>query len=189
MQKDIRPNPRSAASSRRGTPPPAASRPAGRRRWLLLAILLGALPGCYTYHVTDMSSLEPGEEVRVQVGTDQFVSSGFGSTYLGPRRLEGRFAEVTPDSLIVSLWVGSAYRGTPFESARQNLGIAISDVAQVENRQLNRTRTMLAAAGTLGVIWYMIDGLGLLHNTGMDEGEDPWTPPDQEPLSLLYRMR
>jgi hypothetical protein len=160
--------------------------PRGPSRWLLILALLGFVPGCYTYHAADVNSLVAGEEVRVQVGSGEINSPGYGSAFLGPRRLEGRFADATPDSLIVSLWVGSAYRGTPFENARQDLGIPLSDVALVENRQFSRPRTAILTIGTLGLIYYVIDGLGLMHNTGTDEGEEPITPPGDE-LQLRFR--
>ena len=164
--------------------PPANGPEASWVRWLLPVLLLVFVPGCYTYQVTDVHSLAPGEEVRIEVGSGQVTSAGYGSSLLGPRRLEARFTEATSDSLVVSLWIGSAYRGTPFESAHQSLSLPLSDIAQIENRQLSRPRTVVATVGTLALVWYLIDSLGLMLSFGGDEDGDV-APPDGIPEQPL----
>ena len=161
----------------------APPRPGGWGRWLILCAALVAGHGCYTYQTTDLRSLVPGREIRVEVGSDQFVSRGHGSAFLSPRRVEGRFADLTEQSLVLSIWIGSGYRETPFETARQNLQIPLADLAQVSTRQISRGRTALAATGTLAVIWYLIDTLRPAPPPGGDEnGDGPPTPPEFRPF-------
>ncbi|MEX2531887.1 MAG: hypothetical protein WD960_14055 [Gemmatimonadota bacterium] len=165
----------------------AAASEAMRVRWLLPVLLLAFVPGCYTYHAAEIESLEPGEEVRIEVGSGQISSPGYGSSFLGPRKLEARFTEATPDSLMVSFWIGSAYRGTPFETAYQDMSIPRDDVALVENRQLSRQRTAVAAVGTLAVIWFVIDGLGRMRILGGDDEPGDFAPPDGLPEAVISR--
>lgn len=156
----------------------ALTRTDGWWHWLILGAVLLAGQGCYTYQATNLQSLAPGQEIRVEVQTDQFVSRGYGSAFLGPRRVEGRFADLTDQSLVLSLWIGSGYRGTPFETAYQNLEIPLADLAEVSSRQLSRGRTALAATGTLVVIWYLIDSIRPSPPPGPpDNGEVPPIPP------------
>ena len=90
--------------------------------------------------------------------------------------LEGQLAGVTNDSLTLSVWIGEAYRGTPFESAYQDIAIPLIDVLRVEHREFSRKRTALVAAGVVAVIFVLIEGIGLVNflgNGGEDDEPDP----------------
>lgn len=143
-----------------------------------LPFVLLAGQGCYTYHATELPRLTPGEQIRVELEDERdrtFVPGT--SSMLGPRRLEGRFARLTEDSVIVSVWIGEAYAGTPFETAYQDVILSRGDVARVENRQLSKPRTAVVAVGALGVIAYLIDSLGWIEIfPGGGEGGPPEPP-------------
>lgn len=115
--------------------------------------------GCFTYHATSVPALEPGEEVRVTLSEQgsRVVLPGA----LEARRVEGRFTEATSDTLTISVWIGAAYRGTPFESTYQRVSVPRLEVAAVEDRQLSKTRTGLVVVGVAAIIVTMIDQLGI----------------------------
>jgi hypothetical protein len=138
--------------------------------------------GCYGYRATELPSLVPGEEVRVELNEAEYRRVAPGAALVGANRLEGRFAGLTEDSLLLSVWIGEAYRGTPFESAYQDVPIPRSDVARVENRQLSRTRTALVSVGVAALIAVLIDSVGLVEIFGGGRGGDLPGPPEPDPL-------
>jgi hypothetical protein len=147
----------------------------------LLLVSLALQQGCYTYRATDVGTVEPAEEVRVTL-TDRGSSIVLpGSSAVGERTVEGRFVELTPDSLVISVWIGEAYRGTPFESTYQRLPIARGDVVAVEDRQLSKARTAIVAAGGLALIVTLIDQLGVFP---VFSGGGDGPPPPPEPIRV-----
>jgi hypothetical protein len=150
-------------------------RGAWRRAALAALPVLFASQGCYSYHVTQLPALTPGEQVRLELGNQ---GQGTLPENLGRRRFEGRLARLTQDSVIVSIWIGEAYAGTPFESTYQDLVLPRVAVARVENRQIDKVRTALLGVGTVAVIAYLIRSVGAFDIFAGRGSEDPPTPPD-----------
>ncbi len=155
----------------------------GRRRAAAaLLFVLVAGQGCYAYHETELGRLTPGEQVRVRLkdkNTEEPVP-GIAPT-VTQRRFEGRFRRVAGDSVIVSIWIGAAYAGTPFESTFQDVILPRTDIAEVENRQLSKSRTALVAAGVGVVIAALISRVGWDRVFSLGGGSGP--PPPPSPFS------
>jgi len=145
---------------------------------MLLALVAGQ--GCYTYHTTQLSDVQPGEEIRVEIEERGFRVAAPGATREATPRLEGRFGGMTTDSLTLQVWIGEAYQGTPFYSTHQNLMLPLEQVLRVENRQLSRTRTALVTAGVGVLIAVLIDSVGWIDVFGIGDDGGPPQPPDPE---------
>ena len=143
-----------------------------------LLLLLAVTQGCYGYHTTELPRLTPGEEVRLELADRERTRIPGTSAMIGQRRFEGRFARLTEDSVIVSVWIGQAYAGTPFEATYQDVVLPRDEVARVENRQLDKIRTGLMAAGAVAVIAYLIDTIGVFEIFPGGGGEAPPAPPE-----------
>lgn len=153
----------------------------GRRmsRVLLLGILATG-QGCFSYTVTELPRIRPQEEIRVELEDRGYRRIAPGANRNHRPRLEGRLARVDSDSLTVSVWIGEAYLGTPFQSTYQDIVIPLHDVRAVETRKLSRRRTALTAAGTVAVIAFLIDSIGFVDILGDGGvGEIPPDPPTQ----------
>src|SRR5690606_2744201 len=111
-----------------------------------------ALAACYRYAPADPAVIPPQAEIRVTLNDEGYRSVLPQAPTVGTRTVEGRMMELTPDTLIMSVWIGEAYRGTPFETTYQRVPLPRPDVLLVENRQLSKPRTALLAAGVAAVI-------------------------------------
>lgn len=141
-----------------------------------LILALAAAPACYRYSPASLADLEPDSEVRLTLNDrgSQLVLPGASASR--ERTVEGRFTSSTRDTVVISVWIGDAYRGTPFESTYQRLAIPGDVVVGVEDRQLSTWRTAVLGAGVVAVIVTLIDRLDVLPIFGGGEGE-PLPPP------------
>lgn len=167
-----------------GWPGAGARRAHRRAAAVLMLAALAVGQGCYAYHPTELARLRPNEEIRVVLREEGYRRVAPGAAEQSPQELEGRFVRTTPDSVGLSVWIGGAYRGTPFESAYQYFTVPRVDVLRVENRQLSAWRTAVVAVGAAAVIAGLIKGVRLLENGGGDSGGTPPYPP-ASPSSLL----
>src|SRR5690606_16307705 len=105
--------------------PGSGGRAAARsRRRGLNASLLAALAasfGCYRYAPTELPGVEPNAEIRVTLNNEGYQRVLPQAPSVGTQTIEGRFMELTDDSLVMSVWIGEAYRGTPFETTYQRV--------------------------------------------------------------------
>jgi hypothetical protein len=147
---------------------------------LSLLLVLAAGQGCYRYHAVQLPGLETGEDVRIELRQAEYRRIAPGSAFGGPGRMKGRFGGVRQDSLVLSVWIGEGYQGTPFASAFQDLVIPLADVVAVENRQLSKGRTGVVAAGVVALAAVLIDSVGLVEIFGSGGGEGPPQPPEPE---------
>lgn len=161
-----------------------------RGRWhaaLPLLFILAAGQGCYAYRETDLGRLTPGEQVRVQLvdknGEEPVPEIGQALTQ---RTFEGRFRRLAGDSVIVAIWIGAAYAGTPFESTFQDVILQRADIARVENRQLSKSRTALVAAGVGIVIAALITKIGWDRVFSLGGGGQGPPSPPTTPFSFRF---
>lgn len=158
-----------------------------RRAALLLLVVLATGQGCYSYRPTVLRNIHPGEQVRVVLEDEGYRRVAPGAPPEAARRVEGDFLRMTDDSVALSIWIGEAYRGTPFEAAHQEFAIPRSAVVRVEHRALSTWRTAVTAAGVVAVIATLIDGIGLVEVFGGDDdGVEPF-PPAQPANAILRR--
>jgi hypothetical protein len=166
--------------------PACTHRPFARRGALIPAAcaLLAATSGCYRYAPAEPTAVAPDAEIRVTLNDEGYRTVLPQAAPVGRRTVEGRMVGLVPDSLIMSVWIGEAYRGTPFETTYQRVPIPRSDVLLVEDRQLSKGRTALLAAGVVAVIVTLIDQLDVVQIFG--DGE-PIRPDPPEPDGLIRR--
>ena len=159
-----------------------------RRRGLNASLLaaLAASFGCYRYAPTELPGVEPNAEIRVTLNNEGYQRVLPQAPSVGTQTIEGRFMELTDDSLVMSVWIGEAYRGTPFETTYQRVSLPLADVVAVEDRQLSKPRTALLAAGAIALIVTLIDRLDVIEIFG-DSGSGPPQPP--EPDGVIFRFR
>jgi hypothetical protein len=139
--------------------------------------LLWILPGCFTFQAIDPGQVTPGEEVQLVLsgpGTRGFVPSAL----MGETRVQGDLVGVTDDSVAVSVWIGEAYRGTPFEPVHQTYSFPRVELVRLERRQISKPRTILTTVGVLATIYVMIDRLGYLENPNSAPTDGPPDPPE-----------
>ncbi len=155
--------------------------PTGRATsWPSLLWVVATGQGCFSYSVTELPRIQPQEEIRVELEDRGYRRIAPGANPNDRPRLEGRLARVDSDSLTVSVWIGEAYLGTPFQSTYQDIVIPLHDVRAVETRKLSRKRTVLTAVGTTAIIAFLIDSIGFVDILGDGSvGEAPPDPPTQ----------
>ena len=165
-----------------------------RKRWAAVALMLvmTTSQGCYTYQSASLPQIQPEEEVRITLEEERFRSLIPGAQQEVAPRIEGRFGGTTAEGVLLRVWIGEAYQGTPFYSTYQNLTVPLDQIRGVEQRRLSRGRTALVVAGTLVTIGALIESLGLteVFGGGGDDGLPP--PPEPEPffsidLGRLFR--
>jgi hypothetical protein len=126
----------------------------------------------------------PGEEIQLVLSGP--ASSGITpAAMMGETRVMGDLVGVSEDSVAVSVWIGQAYRGTPFEPAHQTYSFPRVELVRMERRQISKTRTALTAVGVLAGIYVLIDRLDFLEDPNPGPpGEDNDPPPN--PFMIWY---
>jgi hypothetical protein len=145
------------------------------------------LAGCYTFRPVDPFEAIPGEEIRL-VLNESALPGLAPSALLGETSVQGDLVGVSDDSISVSIWIGQAYRGTPFEAAHQDYAFPRTEVIRLERRRLSRTRTALTTVGVLAGIYILIDRLDFLEDPNPDFDDDDPEPPDIPLLSWSWRF-
>lgn len=140
------------------------------RSGLLVVVLLASFVGtaCVTYVPVELAAVGPQEEVRVRLTEDAAVrlAREFGRIR---ELLEGSVEPRGPDSMMVSLWIGRDYAGTPFENVRQTVVFGRRDVSELRRRRLSVWRSAFASAAVTAAFAVAIDRIFLQ--------EDPNPPP------------
>jgi hypothetical protein len=149
----------------------------GHSASIVLLLVLPFSQGCYSYQTTQLSNLQRGEQIRVVLEEDGFRRVVPGAARSASPRFEGRFSGSTDDSLTVSVWIGEAYRGTPFEAAYEDIMIPRVDLQRVEHRRLSKPRTAVAAAGIVAGIVVLIESIGVVNFLGNGGESGPPDPP------------
>ncbi|NNF26605.1 MAG: hypothetical protein HKN73_05265 [Gemmatimonadetes bacterium] len=131
---------------------------------LLAAWVSGA---CYSYVPLD-GPAPVGTEVRARLTTEKALEE---SELLGvlTQDYEGRVMGVTSDSLMLSVIAARAVGPSHVQTARRTVGLSMTGVAGLEERQLSGVRTAAAVAGGAGVIAALVAGV---LTVGGDSGGD-----------------
>jgi hypothetical protein len=144
-----------------------------RTRAAFATALLLTVFGCFSYVPVDYASVPAGHEVRVRVtqnGASELREIVDDYEPRGSPTVSGTLVSRSTEALLVRVPV--AVRSEGFFSAElgQDLRIPISDVLDVESRQLDRARTGLLVAGgvvaTLTLIFQIMDSWGERGNPG-----------------------
>lgn len=141
-------------------------------------VVAGVIPaalGCYTYTPLDTSAgVQAGEHVAVEI-TDR------GRAELGDRlgsgvlRLEGTVTRVDSQDLVMNVWRVAEIGGVVSRWSGESVRFRREYAARVETRELNRTKSYLAAGVAVVGIGLYISTHDLLGNFlgGGDPIDDP----------------
>ncbi len=145
---------------------------------LLPLALCSLITGCYTYRVAPPGALIDGAEVRVRLTSDG-ATALTDAAGLRLRMLEGRLQERRADGALVILPSGvTTLDGDALPWRRGALAVPAQALEGIEQRTINRRRSIGAAAGVAGVFagvvlfaFRSIWGRG-----GSSTGQGPGTP-------------
>jgi hypothetical protein len=147
-----------------------------------LAGILLLMGGCFNHIPVEPAALPPGSEVVVHLnlaGSERLTEEA-GYTV---RSLSGYLQSVDSDALGLSVRSGRRSQGMAVDNIRRNYTLDLSEVARVEQRQLNRQRTALVGAGILAGLIFAID----LTWGGSSGGPGPPAPPGEPAPAFIPR--
>lgn len=132
-----------------------------RPQWLgraLIGLLAAWVSGaCYSYVPLD-GPAPVGTEVRARLTTEKALEESELLGVLTPD-YEGRVMGVTSDSLMLSVITARAVGPSQVQTARRVVGLPMTGVAGLEERQLSGVRTAVAVAGGAGVVAALVAGV------------------------------
>jgi hypothetical protein len=149
------------------------------RGYVLFALMVLALTGCYTYVPVDVAAApEPGAKVRVHL-TEQATADLTPEFGPGVQRFDGYLIQLRPDSMLMQVeWAQSAVTGR-FLWNGGPVRLPQAQIASLESWTLARTRSALLVAGGAILIYVVSRALGI-GDSGA--GPDPIDPdPDPDP--------
>jgi hypothetical protein len=151
-------------------------------RGVPLAAVLLLMVGCFSHIPVEPAAVPPGSEVVVHLNLagSERLSPEAGYTV---RSLSGYLQSVDSDALALSVWSGRRYQGMAVDNIRRNYTLNLSEVARVEQRQLNRQRSALVGAGILVGLIFAID----LTWGGSSGGPGPPAPPGEPAPAIVPR--
>lgn len=160
----------------------------GRVIKTLLLVSLSSGSACFTYVAVPMTAVPPREEVRVHITNDagaRLVKSLGVYTV----QLDGEF-EAHGDSVSVTVPIAREYRGMVLEGSNQSLYLGRSEVVDVRQRKLSRSRTVLAGVGVVAGFVALVKSIEALGDPNPDKEEPPPPPPvgtriPLRPLTLI----
>lgn len=122
---------------------------------LALGLLLA---GCFGYVPVTGDDPTPGSSVRLRLSNPAAVelSDRVGHVV---RSVEGPLVGATADSLAVDVGWRALYAGTVFEGRRDTLSFHRTEVLEMDERKLSRTRTGLLGAGFIAAAILVIRSL------------------------------
>lgn len=146
-------------------------------RFCVVAGVLPAAVGCYTYMPLDTSAgVPPGEHISVEV-TDRGraeLSDRIGS---GVLRIEGTLTRVDSQDMTMNVWRVAQIGGETARWSGESIKFRRDFVATVQTRSLNRPRTYVAAGVAVVGLFMLVKSTDLFGSFigGLDP--DPGLPP------------
>jgi hypothetical protein len=141
--------------------------------------------GCYAYTPVDLHQVRVEDDVRARITTEH-------ARELDPilmrdaRVVEGRILEVgqVGQEFLIQVPVHSEFRGTAAHTLSQRIRVPYSEIAAVELRTFDRTRTgLLAGTGLAVAVGVVVRAFA--RQGGGDTRPDPTTPTEQRmPMRL-----
>jgi hypothetical protein len=113
------------------------------------------LSGCFSYVPVELSTLPPGDQVRVELTRVGFAQLPELPNNAGPN-LNGTLLQFDSDRLFLRVPVNVRLDGLVTQTVQQDLAIPVGEIEQLERRVLSRSRTAMSIGGglaTLGVIF------------------------------------
>jgi hypothetical protein len=154
------------------------------RYGLALGTVLLVASGCFSYQPTRLESVEPGSSIRVRVSAEEaerLISVG-----LGERRLvDGTLVRNGVDGLMLDADVTTASSPGGRRALVQRVSIPTGEILEVEQRELDRVRTGLAAGGLTAVVAAVI--ISQLEG-GRGSDQPPGPDPSELRVPLGFRL-
>lgn len=147
------------------------------RRLVVLAGLVLAAAGCYTYVPLDTSAsaLPVGERLSFGI-TDRGRSEMASRMGPGVLRIEGTLVQATEEAVLLRVWQISQIDGGTSRWAGEDVRLDRQFVASVSSRRLQRTRTWITAGAAVAALGYFVQSQGLF-GSFVDGGGDSNPPP------------
>lgn len=121
---------------------------------IFLLAILPFLPGCYTYQSVSSAQLREGMEVRASLSAE-YAESLSDVLPAGRRILQGRVEDIGGsggDELLLAVPVAAEQNGVVGSRLQQRVSLRFSEIFEVEQRQLDQTRSLLLAGGVIAVV-------------------------------------
>lgn len=151
---------------------------------LALAIASG---GCFNYIPTELGAVPPGENVRVWVSRAMVEQLSQVGTFEQPV-VRGRLVSRDEEGLFMWIPVGARQIGFHSTELGQDVRIPLTDIVQVERREVNRIGTGALIAGGLGaasvVLFMIMEAWGDQLGEEVEEPTELMTPILRLPISI-----
>jgi hypothetical protein len=98
---------------------------------------------------------------------------------------EGRLEPLGTDSIVLAIWIGKDYIGSPFENTRQRVSLTPADIVEVRRRTIDVRRTALAAAAIVAVTGVVIGSVVTEGDPNSTDPGGPYQPPVDFRIQLL----
>ena len=154
------------------------------RGYLPITIIALWSAGCFKYTPVAVSAAPGEEELRVRVTRDAAMRVG---PQLGrlSEQYEGRLEPLGTDSIVLAIWIGKDYIGSPFENTRQRVSLTPGEIVEVRRRTLDVRRTAHAAAAVVAVTGVVIRAVGTEGDPNPGDPGGPYQPPVDFRIPLL----
>ena len=139
-----------------------------RRTLRALALLPTAmlLSGCYTYIPVELAALPADRELRVFL-TRQALAAIPEDVPTGATYVTGRLERRTADSILIQVPVSRRIEGGGALDLRQNVFLPLTEIVDVQYRELDRAKTTLTLAAGVGGAFALV--LGIISASGTGE--------------------
>jgi hypothetical protein len=121
-----------------------------RLGYMLALVALFPAAACYSYHTIPVDDLQPDLPVRLRVKPEASEHVAQVTGY-PTQDVQGRIVSLLRDTVLLAVRVPAAAQADVTQQLYQRLDIPVSQLIEVQQRQLNRTKTYvsvaLAAAG------------------------------------------
>jgi hypothetical protein len=144
----------------------------GRLRWLAalgVLALLAPATGCYNYAAVEPEALVPEQDVRVRL-TPLGVLHVRQFVFIEDDALTGRVARSDAEGLHLDVASGMRRDGMHMRGMQQRIVVPRGEIAFVEERDLDRTRTAITAAAVGAGLAFVIARTGLGGQQGGSDG-------------------
>ena len=142
-----------------------------------------ATMGCHTFRPVSLEELDPGMEIRARISASQAAEL---SEYLptqDDRLIEGTVLSASPGQLFLQVPVTTRNVPGQMETLGQRLEIPSEGIFEVEQKELDRSKTGLLTAGVALLTGYVLYATLEGGSSGSTPGDGP--PGPQDSILLL----
>jgi hypothetical protein len=139
-------------------------------RWgMALTLVLLSTSGCFRYIPVELETLPPGENVRVYVSRSVIQQLQEVGDFTDPV-VRGRIVRRNDEELFVWVPIGARQVGFHSTELGQDVRIPLTEIVQLERREIDRIGTGALVAGGIGtaavVLFVIMEAFGDMTNEG-----------------------